>query len=112
MATSYTGIFFWRKKIRGQFKDGIHSGDGIEYYETGAIMYNGQWTADRWSGFGTYYSEDGRLIYRGMYKDNHPHGKGIEYYKNGQMKYDGERSNGKWNGFGTKYFDTGIMMYR
>jgi hypothetical protein len=112
-ATSVSGTrFSYLKKTRGLFTNGVHAGEGTEYYSNGNIMYDGLWSEDKWNGFGTYYSECKRVIYRGYYKDNHPHGKGVEYYKNEQIKYDGERFNGKWNGFGTKYFDTGIMMYR
>lgn len=63
-------------------------GEGREFhYQTGALLYEGDFNNNRWSG------------------------RGKEYYPNGQLRYQGEFRNSSWHGQG-EYFDIeGNLVY-
>ena len=94
--------FFKKKKYEGEILNGIYSGRGILYEQSGHIKYNGYFKNGKYDGFGKLY-EEGKLIYEGFFERNKYNGKGTLYYKN-EKKYEGFFKEGKCNGI--------IIVYR
>ena len=115
------------RTYRGDFKDGLKSGEGTLNYNNGDF-YTGQWAMDKPNGFGIFVSQtegtytgtfvnglrdgSGRMIYTngdlydGGWRRDLFHDKGSLICANGGMdRYDGRWENGKKCG-------KGICIYR
>ena len=57
------------------------------------------------------YYESGALIYDGESKKGYRDGKGVFYYPNGQKQYDGEWKRDEYYGEGTLYDENGNVIY-
>jgi antitoxin component YwqK of YwqJK toxin-antitoxin module len=70
----------------GKFSKGLRDGEGIMYWPSSKIWYQGAWKSDEYNG------------------------SGIEYYQNGNLWYDGSWKNGEYSGYGRKYDQTGKLL--
>ena len=84
---------------------------GKSYYESGELLYEGEFKEDKLHGKGALYYEDGKLWYEGEFKEDKCHGKGKEYYESGELWYEGEFKEDMWHGKGNKYYKNGKMLY-
>ena len=87
--------------IEGGLINNKRNGKGIEYYDNGNILYDGEYKNGKWNGRGYEYYSDGDLKYEGEYLNGKRNGKGkgIEYNNNVILEFDGECLNNKiWNG--------------
>jgi hypothetical protein len=73
----------------------IKEGKGISYYNSGIILYEGDFKNDLPNGKGIEYYENKVKVYEGNYLDGKPDGFGIEFYNNGKknMKEIGKMVN-------------------
>ena len=100
----YGYLFSYNFTYRGQFKDDLREGFGIEKYNNGEI-YKGYYSKNLFNGFGILNSINGD-IFIGEYKNRIKEGFGINYFMNGD-KYIGEYKEGVQNGFGIKFNGNG-----
>ena len=76
-----------------------NNGKGKEYYDFGALIFEGEYLNGQRNGKGKEYYLDDTLQYEGEYLNGLRNGKGKEYYEfSGKLKYEGEYLNGLWNG--------------
>lgn len=94
----------------GLFEDG-HRSVGTFYNEDGTIMYEAECDHSGFPYEGKSFYKDGALRYQGGFRMFLACGKGEEYYENGQVAYVGEFSHGRYNGFGTQYDKNGVRIY-
>ena len=110
----------FRKKYKGEIKNGIPNGFGIQTYKNGdtyfgehkngypngkgraiysdGAIYLGEYKKGKFHGLGKFIWKDG-FYHEGEFKNGTPHGHGIETLPNGQLK--GEYKDGKpWNAKG------------
>ena len=83
--------------FKGTYLDGKRHGKGIEYYSSGEIKFEGEYS----NGYkieGKGYNYFGKIIF-----ELERNGKGKEYDIIGKLKYEGEFLNGKRNGKGKEY---------
>jgi len=52
----------------GQLKNKLPNGKGKQYDSKGTLRYYGDWVNGKYEGNGTYYLEDGSLLYIGQFK--------------------------------------------
>lgn len=64
-------------------------GFGAEYWNDGAILYDGCWEQDIKNGFGYMYWRCGTILYCGEFKNNFFDGYGIKYDLHGNVKQSG-----------------------
>lgn len=58
-----------------------------------------------------YHYQTGTLLYEGEFCYNLWMGKGKEFYPNGQLRYQGEFKNGSWDGPGEYFDEDGNLVY-
>jgi antitoxin component YwqK of YwqJK toxin-antitoxin module len=96
-------------------------GQGIKYYKTGEIEYQGEckdiidceiMNKVTVCGQGIKYYKTGEIEYQGGWKDGMPYGSGASYTSTGNKIYEGECKNGKSHGHGIMYYDNGNMKYK
>lgn len=63
----------------GLFSENKRDNEGIEYYENGSKMYEGQFEDGFYCGYGLFYNKDGSLLYCGYFKDGVFEGTGTYY---------------------------------
>lgn len=110
------------KIYNGYFVNSHYYGPGTLYYDTGHVMFNGEFINDMRNGTGfEYYSYDGGIKYEGEFVNNKYNGNGTEYYNGklvspaikGKKKYTGSFNNGNYNGIGEKYNNVnGNLQYK
>ena len=97
---------------KGQFKNGLRDGKGIQYYKNNKIKYEGDFSEDKYHGEGNLYYKNAEY-YKGQFKNGIKHGKGTDYYKkdkkqkNSNIKYNGYYKNDKYDGNGILYYENG-----
>ena len=110
----------YRRKYKGEIKNGIPHGFGIQFYKNGdtyfgehkngspngkgraiyndGAMYLGEYKKGKFHGKGKFIWKDG-FFHEGEFKNGRANGEGIETLPNGQLK--GEYKDGKpWNAIG------------
>ena len=88
-------------------KDYKRNGNVVEYYENGALKYDGKIKDDKYDDVsGTYVDLNGEC-YFGEFRNGIKEGKGTEYYNNGEKKYEGNFSYNQYNGNGTLIYENG-----
>lgn len=99
----------------GHVSKGAANGDGILYfpdgYDTGKIMYSGQFVNNKYEGKGTLYYEEGVVRYSGDFKNNKREGEGTSYRLNGSVEYTGEFRDDCMDGQGTIYDSSNNKVY-
>ena len=90
----------------GETKNGIRHGKGIQYYENGDIMYEGNFVNDEPEGEGKSHNENGSY-YIGHFKNGMKNGKGIYYYPNGDIMYEGDYIDDEPEGNGKLVMENG-----
>ena len=90
----------------GEVFCGMRQGKGIQYYEDGDILYEGDFVNDEPEGHGKMYYESGQY-YIGQFKNSLRHGKGTHYYDNGEIMYEGDYVNDLPEGNGKLVMDNG-----
>jgi len=95
----------------GEFNDKTQRhGQGIMYFATSDI-YDGKWSNDNSSGYGTYYffqPEYRGHVYRGEHNNGKKTGFGTYYWSNGEI-YMGQWRNDVGNGRGTLFKNDGTI---
>ena len=89
-------------KYDGEFNNDIYDKKGIEYDETGKIIYKWEFKNGKYHWKGKLY-RNGKLIYEGDFVDNKLQGKGKECDEEGKVLYSGEFENNYYAGFGSGY---------
>lgn len=89
-----------RKLYEGEVKtkDGKRHGFGIAYNPDegeSCVVYKGNFKNDLYEGYGLEYDKNGYLKYRGYWKDGLRHGKGKSFDMQGNTVYEGEFYKGK-----------------
>ena len=93
-------------------KDYKKNGHYVEYYENGALKYDGKFKDDIYhDDSGTYVDLNGEMYYLGPFRNGIREGEGKEYYNNGEKKYEGNFSNNEYNGKGTLFYESGKKQY-
>lgn len=108
------GIFYYQSgelKYQGNVVNGKMSGSGKSYYQSGQLKANGNYTNNQLNGQGILYDKDGNIIYEGEFKDDLYHGIGTLFHENGSKAYEGEFINGYMQGTGVLYTNTGKLLY-
>lgn len=83
----YEGTFARKPNDYGS----AYHGHGREYhYQTGALLYEGEFYYNHWRGKGKEYYPNGQLRYEGEFLDSFWHGRGQHYNQKGQLVYDGD----------------------
>jgi hypothetical protein len=78
-------------------KDYKKNGHYVEYYENGALKYDGKFKDDIYhDDSGTYVDLNGEM-YLGPFRNGIREGEGKEYYESGKIKYHGTFSNDQYN---------------
>lgn len=70
-------------KYKGELKNGKRNGFGIQYDETGAIVYAGNWLNGYRHGFGRIYNHKRECEYEGYFKNGERHGRGKVFHCDG-----------------------------
>tara|TARA_B100000700_G_C14974642_1_gene823224 strand:- start:902 stop:1414 length:513 start_codon:yes stop_codon:yes gene_type:complete len=96
----------YRKKYKGEIKNGVPNGFGIQFYKNGDT-YFGEHKNGFPNGKGRAIYNDG-AIYLGEYKNGKFHGKGKFIWKDGYF-HEGEFKNGTPNGEGTETLPNGQL---
>jgi hypothetical protein len=94
-------------RYKGEFKNGMNNGFGIQYASNGKPTYAGEWRNGMRHGFGVY-SHDGGQKYEGEWINGEESGFGVYTFPSGQ-KYEGFLRDGKKNGFGIYYYENGSI---
>lgn len=109
------GIFYFESgtvKYEGELSNSEYEGQGKLYWENGNLCYDGQWKNGNREGRGTGYTEEGLTIYTGEWKEGQYSGYGTSYYEDGETPYyTGRWENGKWQGVGTQYYKNKNPLY-
>ncbi|WZL72356.1 hypothetical protein QBE52_14845 [Clostridiaceae bacterium 35-E11] len=89
-----------RKVYEGEvdIKNGRRHGFGIAYNPDegeNCVIYKGNFKNDLYEGYGLEYDKDGYLKYRGYWRDGRRHGQGTSFDIQGNMTYEGEFYEGK-----------------
>jgi len=104
------GIIFLSHKGKyvGNIVAGSKNGYGVEYYENGYIMYEGDWVEGVKQGKGKefFWSENGKIRYEGDWFEDKPNGKGKIIDTDGSI-YEGYVLNGFRHGIGTLFLNFG-----
>lgn len=104
---TYTGALLYD----GNFEMEAYSGEGELYYEnTDILCYKGNFLLNQYDGQGFLYDEDGRLKYKGDFKNGLYEGNGTLYFPNGQEEYVGTFAKGEKDGKGTLYDEDGNVV--
>ncbi len=109
------------------FISALGGGKHKEYYEGGALMYEGGWSNGHPNGQGTYYSQAGNILYKGGFNYGLYEGQGKSYTEgtgnlaDGYMytsnviyylEYEGTFRNNLQDGEGTAYYPDGSILYK
>lgn len=92
-------------RYTGSFENGVYSGHGTEYYESGAIYIGGFENGQR-HGYGEYYWPSGD-IYRGNSVEGQRTGNGEYYWSDGAI-YKGDFVEGQRTGEGELLYSDGV----
>ncbi|MGI6778032.1 MAG: MORN repeat-containing protein [Acetivibrionales bacterium] len=120
----------------GKLENGLKTGYGKVYAETGTLIYEGYFQNDLYEGYGKLYDEKGRKVYEGdfsggmmegtgtyFYPDSNAilykggftasqfDGNGIMYNEKGSVSFKGIFSAGEKNGQGMEYHENGLLKY-
>lgn len=95
----------------GDIVNGMCTGSGILYNQSGVLVYDGEFEENKYSGTGTLYYPDGSVKYQGEFAENTFEGEGVLYYDSGQIQYKGSFSGGFYNGRGVEYTEEGKLVY-
>ena len=115
----YEGDYLYLTKFNGKGYDEngnviyeLINGNGKvkEYYQDGALQFEGKYLNGKRSGKGKQYNGD-TLKYEGEYLNGKKHGFGKEYGSYGKLKYEGEFLNGNKHGKGKEYNLSGKIIY-
>ncbi|CEM25703.1 unnamed protein product [Vitrella brassicaformis CCMP3155] len=87
------------RRYKGQWKDGKRHGTGEETSPSGDFSYYGNFSQDRYEGWGRMEWSNGAR-YCGQFHNNLKHGYGVEQYPNDDV-YQGNFVNGRIEGEGT-----------
>lgn len=100
-----------QKLYQGEWKKGKKQGAG-KLYDSGNLLYDGNFEADEYSGEGILYSPLTSLsLYEGNFRLGLYDGAGKLYNELGELIYEGEFQLGLMNGEGTSYDgNTGIVL--
>ena len=68
----------------------IPNGKGTEFYQSGRILYRGNFENGKKNGYGTFFYETGIVGYKGQFKENYMEGQGLLYYQDtGNVLFNG-----------------------
>lgn len=95
----------------GDIQNGVCTGSGILYNQSGVLVYEGGFEDNKYSGTGTLYYPDGSVKYQGDFAENTFEGEGTLYYDSGKIQYKGSFSGGFYNGKGVEYTEDGNVIY-
>lgn len=98
------------KSFHGRIKNGIVSGDCIEYHKNKLIKFNGIFINRMRYGKGIIYDEEGYIVFSGNFKNDLKTGEGREYH-NRKLKYHGWFKNDEYNEEGTLYDENEQIIY-
>ena len=87
------------------------NGLGKYYYESGELMFEGEYLNGKVYGQVKQYYKNGELLFEGVYLNGKGNGKGKCYYKSGKLMFEGEYFNGEKNGKGKEYNDNGAILF-
>ena len=93
---------------KGQILRNLPEGQGIEFYKTGVMKYDGEFKGGLYDGYGKKYFSNNLLEYKGYLKADKYHGKGVLYGKDGKILYKGQFFNDKYHGLGRIYTLDGL----
>jgi len=65
----YNSRSFIGDKYKGQWKDGVRSGNGTYFWKSGG-KYVGSWENSKRNGFGVQYASNGGIGKQGQWKDD------------------------------------------
>lgn len=94
-------------KWEGEFKDGMLTGQGTEYYPDGSIKYKGEFVDNKFHGQGTY--RDNNLKYVGQFYEAKLKGHGTLTYSDGK-KHEGQFNNNQAHGWGIVTYTDGNKL--
>jgi hypothetical protein len=95
----------------GERVDGQKTGEGYELFQDGR-KYVGHYENDKFNGNGTFYDENGNVLYEGYWRNGTIiRGEGELNFTDGR-KYIGEFNNNLPNGYGTLYDSEGKMLQK
>lgn len=98
-------------RYSGQFSEGLYSGEGTLYYESGVKKYVGNFTEGMPNGSGTLYDRDGEILYTGSFANGMKNGTG-KLYKNGIVIAKGMFEDDKFvEGTGIVFDDEDNIIY-
>ena len=93
----------------GHLENGVFHGQG-SLYNTGVIVYSGNWSYGQYDGFGAAYYSNGTIRYEGDFVNGLLTGSGTYYHENGNKSYEGNLKEGYREGFGTTYSNEGVEI--
>ena len=97
----------------GNLSNGKPSGYGVQYNQEGILIYKGNFEDGKYSGSGEEYNAAGVMIYDGLFSNNLYEGEGKLYNDLGRMIYNGNFASGMRSGYGVSYNpDTSFKSYQ
>ncbi|OCT11294.1 hypothetical protein A8709_06355 [Paenibacillus pectinilyticus] len=95
----------------GDLVDGLYSGKGKLFYDSGVLNYEGDFEKGQKTGSGSLYDEQGHLVYKGAFTNDVYNGAGTQYDEKQKIIYTGEFLNGQFGGVGKLFLPNGDLLY-
>lgn len=104
-------LFTSTSSLEGSFVDDVFDGEVKEYSLNHVLLSVTSYDHGVQCSQGTFYTEDGYLLYEGGVLNGQYYSHGILYYPGGGIHYDGEFIDGMFSGYGQLYNKEGDLEY-